>query len=79
MWSPLDYPCTEGPKGDNCDPYCLYDIVNNPLEKKELSKEEPEILKEMLNRYNKFSKEPREMQDQGYHSAEEVPSDKNAI
>ena len=78
MWSPLDYPCTEGPKGDNCDPYCLYDIVNDPLEKKDLSKEEPEILKEMLNRYNKFSKEPREMQDQGYHSAEEVPSDKNA-
>ena len=58
MWSPLDYPCTEGPKGDNCDPYCLYDIVNDPLEKKDLSKEEPEILKEMLNRYNKFSKEP---------------------
>ena len=78
MWSPLDYPCSDGPKGENCDPYCLYDIVNDPREEHELSKEKPDILQKMLDRYNKYSKEPREMQDQGYHSDAEVPSDKNA-
>ena len=78
MWSPLDYPCSDGPKGENCDPYCLYDIVNDPREEHELSKEKPDILKELLDRYNKYSKEPREMQDQGYHSEEDLPLDPNA-
>ena len=78
MWSPLDYPCSDGPKGENCDPYCLYDIVNDPREEHELSKEKPDILKELLDRYNKYSKEPQEMQDQGYHTGEEVPNDSNA-
>ena len=30
MWSLLDH---DGPKGDNCDSKCLYDIVNDPSEK----------------------------------------------
>ena len=78
MWSPLDYPCSDGPKGENCDPYCLYDIVNDPREEHELSKEKPDVLKELLDRYNKYSKEPRDMQDQGYHSEEVLPLDPNA-
>ena len=78
MWSPLDYPCHDGPKGEDCNPHCLYDIVNDPTEKKELSESEPEMLKKMLDMYNSFSKEPRSMQDQGYHSEGEVPRYKDA-
>ena len=75
QWSPLDAPCKKGDLGEDCDPYCLYNIVDDPEERKELSKTEPKILKEMLERYNKFEKEPREMQDQGYHSITELPQD----
>ena len=78
MWSPLDYPCTDGPKGPDCDPYCLYDIVNDPNEHHDLAKEKPDILQQLLDGYNKFSKEPREMQDQGYHSEDNLPVDPNA-
>ena len=78
MWSPLNYPCSDGPKGPDCDGYCLYDIVNDPNEHTDLSKEKPDILKSMIERYNKYSKEPRDMQDQGYHSENELPNDPNA-
>ena len=78
MWSPLDYPCKDGPKGDNCNPYCLYDIVNDPQEKHDLSKERPDLLKTMLEKYNAYSKEPSDMQDQGYHSDKDVPVYKDA-
>ena len=78
MWSPLDYPCTEGPKGPDCDPYCLYDIINDPSERKDLSKENPEIVKKLLDKYNAFSKEPRDMQDQGYHATSNLPNDPDA-
>ena len=78
MWSPLDYTCHNGPEGPDCDPYCLYDIVNDPNEHHDLSKEKPDILNQLLERYNKFSKEPRDMQDQGYHSAKDVPKNPDA-
>lgn len=78
MWSPLTYPCDLGPKGDNCHNYCLYNIVQDPGEHIELSEKEPKILQELLQRYNAYSKEPREMQDQGYHSLGELPKAKNA-
>ena len=79
MWTPLDYPCSNGPEGPDCDPYCLYDIINDPTEKKEpLSKENLQMLKKLLDRYKSFSKEPRDMQDQGYHSESLLPSDSNA-
>ena len=68
VWSPLHYPCVNGTVGENCDPYCLYNIVEDPSEHNELSKKEPEILEKMLKRYNEYSKEPRDMQDQGYHN-----------
>ena len=68
MWSPLDYPCRNGTTGENCDPYCLYNIVQDPGEHNELSKTEPEKLQELLQHYNAYAKEPRDMQDQGYHS-----------
>ncbi len=73
MWSPLDYPCSQGPKGEDCNPYCLYDIVNDPNEREELSSKKPDVLKAMLERYNAYSKEPRDMQDQGYHNDRELP------
>ena len=78
MWSPLDYPCTDGPKGEDCNPYCLYDIVNDPGEKKDLTKEQPDRLQKMLDKYNAYSKEPPDMQDQGYHSGGELPVFKDA-
>ena len=73
MWSPLDYPCHDGPVGEKCDPYCLYNIVEDPNEHNELSQKEPEILKKLLSRYNEYGKEPRDMQDQGYHSGSVLP------
>ena len=78
MWSPLDYPCSQGEIGRDCDPYCLYDIVKDPHERDDLSKENIEKLKELLDRYTKYSQEPRDMQDQGYHSEQECPEDSNA-
>lgn len=78
MWSPLDYPCSQGENGPDCDPYCLYDIVNDPSEKKDLAKENPSKVKELQEIYNRFSKEPRDMQDQGYHSEADCPKDHNA-
>ena len=78
MWTPLDYPCHDGPKGENCDPYCLYNIVDDPSEHKELSQKEPEILKKMLKQYNEYAKEPRDMQDQGVHSEADLPTDNTA-
>ncbi|MCG8626084.1 MAG: hypothetical protein MJE68_29315, partial [Proteobacteria bacterium] len=68
MWTPLDYPCHDGPKGENCDPYCLYNIVEDPSEHKELSKQAPDVLKKMIKQYNEYAKEPRDMQDQGVHA-----------
>ena len=78
MWSPLDYPCTDGPTGEDCDPYCLFNLVQDPYEHKNLADVEEDTLKKLLDRYNSYSKEPREMQDQGYHSDAEMPTDPNA-
>ncbi len=73
MWSPLHYPCQDGPKGENCDPYCLYNIVDDPSEHDELSSKEPDMLQKLLERYNSYAKEPRDLQDQGYHDPDEIP------
>ena len=74
MHSPIDYPCTDGPKGNNCEPYCLYNIVEDPQERQDLSKTKPDILKTMLDRYNSHAKEPWNMIDQGYHSRKSLPN-----
>ena len=58
MWSPLDYPCTNGPTGEDCDPYCLYDIVNDPTEKNNLVDKDQDMLKVMVEKYNNYSKDP---------------------
>lgn len=73
MWSPLDYPCSDGPSGEDCDPYCLYNIISDPSEKNNLVNTKPNLLQEMLSKYHAYSKEPRDMQDQGYHTREELP------
>ena len=78
MWSPLDYPCSNGPEGPDCDPYCVYDVLKDPEEKHNLAKEDSNLLKTLLEHYNKYSKEPRHMQDQGYHSVADVPHDPQA-
>ena len=41
MWTPLDCLCSNGPVGKDYDPYCLYDIVNDPSERKDLAGEKP--------------------------------------
>ena len=76
MWTPLDYPCVNGDESADCNQYCLYDIVNDPSERHDLSKNQPHILNEMLEKYNKYSKEPRHMQDQGYHNEDDIPRNK---
>ena len=78
MWSPLTYPCQKGQEGENCDKYCLYNIIDDPTEHKDLSKTQTDILENLLKRYNEYAKEPREMQDQGYHSHSELPVAKEA-
>ena len=61
--------------GDDCDPYCLFDIVNDPRELNNLAKTQPKLMQELLQCYNKYSQEPYDTQDQGYHSNEDLPSD----
>ena len=79
MWSPIDYPCTETERPSDCrDNYCLFDIIKDPEERDDLSTKEPALLKKMQDRYNKYSREPRHMQDQGYHSSEYIPEDEQA-
>ena len=78
MWSPLNYPCSNGTVGEDCYPYCLYDIVNDPTEKKNIADEQPDMVKKLLDRYNVYSKEPRHLQDQGYHNESSLPVDKTA-
>ena len=78
MWSPLDYPCKDGPTGEDCNPNCLYDIVNDPGEKNNLVEKEADVYKKMLDKYNAYSKESSSMQDQGYHNDSSLPVLKNA-
>ena len=78
MWSPLDYPCSQGENGPDCNPHCLYDIINDPNEKKDLSAENPEKVKELLQKYDKYSQESRDMQDQGIHAEGDLPNDPDA-
>ena len=73
MFTPLDYPCSQGAKGDDCDPYCLYNIIEDPGERQDLTKTKPDILKRMVDRYNAHAKEPQDMLDQGYHRRQDVP------
>ena len=73
VWSPLDYPCRDGPRGNDCYPYCLYNIVEDPIELRDLSRSKPQILQQMVNQYNSYSREPHNMRDQGYHSNAELP------
>ena len=78
MFTPLDYPCSQGAKGDDCDPYCLYNIIEDPGERQDLTKTKPDVLKMMVDRYKAHAKEPQDMLDQGYHRQEELPMFKEA-
>ena len=74
MFTPIDYPCTNGTQGKDCDPYCLYNIIEDPGEKEDLSQSQPDILQKMLDRYNAHAKEPQDRLDQGYHSHSVMPT-----
>jgi len=76
-WFNMDQPCSKAPVDKNCDPYCLYDIVNDPREKEDLTEKEPDLLKKLLALYNAYSDEPRYMQDQGYHNDSSLPTNDN--
>ena len=73
MHTPLDYPCSNGTQGPDCEPYCLYNIITDPGEKQDVSKTYPNILKMMVDRYNSHAKENQDMMDQGYHSMSGLP------
>ena len=76
---PSGFSCSQGPISDtDCNPYCLFNIVNDPLEKNNIANEVSDKLHEPLIFYNKQSKDPRDMQDQDYHSIEDLPVDSNA-
>ena len=72
MWAPKNYPCQNGIVGPDCDPYCLYNIIDDPSETKDISGDEPEILEQMLNRYTELCQEPQE-----YYTTASVPRDPN--
>eukprot|EP00117_Sycon_ciliatum_P046160 scpid70267/ scgid33095/ Arylsulfatase J len=74
MHSPLDYPCTQGPTLPDCNPNCLYNIKADPRETSDLYHSEPVIAKQLLARYMKYSEEPRDQQDQGYHNQHTLPN-----
>ena len=71
---PLDYPCTNGSIGEDSDPYCLFNLVQDPHERNNLVDTEKAKLQKLLDRYNSYSKEPQEMQDQGYHHTLDLPT-----
>ena len=75
---PLDAPCSHHQETDNCDPYCLYNIIDDPGESKELMHSQPQILAKMLAKYNEYSSEPQSRRDQGYHSEDDLPINTNA-
>ena len=64
--------------GRDCDPYCLFNIVEDPEERNDLSSKLPDVLKDMVAHYQQYAKEPRDMQDQGYHTAASLPQYPNA-
>ena len=41
-------------------------------------KSEKDTLNKLLDKYNQYSKEPRDMQDQGYHDTAKLPKDNDA-
>ena len=73
MFSPMNYPCENGTVSNDCEPYCLYNIIDDPGEKKDLSQTNPDVLQKMIDRYNAHAKEPQDMLDQGYHNQYGLP------
>lgn len=71
-------PCSKGPSGVDCDPYCLFNVVQDPEERHELSKTQPDVLQKLLAAYNAYSKEDPNMQDQGIHFPGDMPVDPHA-
>ena len=38
QWDPPNYPCNKTAIGPDCDPYCLYNVLDDPSERHELSR-----------------------------------------
>ena len=68
----MDYTCTPGPIDKDCNPYRLYDIIEDPYEKEDLTNKALDILKNLLKQFNAYAKETRFMQDQVYHNVSEL-------
>lgn len=47
MHSPLNYPCEDVPNDGDCNPHCLYNIMDDPEECNDLSKTETQKLEEL--------------------------------
>ena len=78
MHDDIQFPCIDGTRGTNCNPYCLYDIIKDPGEHQDLTNSHTSVLLDLQRRYRKYGDEPRDMQDQGYHDQTELPVDNNA-
>lgn len=75
VWVSADYTIDDvTPPPKPCTPYCLYNIVEDPREVNDLVQTEPRKLLEMIEHYNRYGKEPREMQDQDYHKNSDLPN-----
>ncbi|XP_065187429.1 arylsulfatase I-like [Sycon ciliatum] len=77
MYSPLDYPCSQGEEAPDCDPNCLYNIRQDPRETTDLYHSQPVLAQSLLKRYMKYAEEPRGEQDQGYHVQGALPDAKD--
>ena len=74
LWVSADYTFEDVPPPPRpCRPYCLYNIMKDPRELNDLVEKEPEKLQELIEHYNRYGEEPREMQDQGYHRNSDLP------
>ena len=52
MFSPLNYPCDNGAVSNDCEPYdtaCIYNIIDDPGERKDLSQTNMDVLQRMID------------------------------
>ena len=54
-------------------PLAPLNLVQDPNEQKNLADTEKDTLNKLLDKYYQYSKEPRDMQDQGYHDTAKLP------
>ena len=56
-WTPVDFPCSSVLGGTDCNPYCVFDVYDDPAERTDLSGNVT-LLAGLLARYTALGKEP---------------------